>query len=219
VTRSAAKVIPLPRKASKEVRRQQIIEATIETLAKRGIAQTTLSDVAATAGVSHGLIIFHFQSKDNLLSETLKSLSEEYQANWQSALAAAPTHPAAQLNALIRADFEPRICDPKKLIAWCAFWGEVQSRPLYQERHGANDEKYIAMLEDICAKLIAEAGYDFPAARAARVLRVTSEGTWLDLMSMRAPYSLKEALKTVYLAASVLFPKYFTSDGLKPSLD
>ena len=34
------------RKASKEMRRQQLIEATIDSLAKRGYAETTMADVA-----------------------------------------------------------------------------------------------------------------------------------------------------------------------------
>lgn len=211
--RSTAHDQPIRRKASKEIRRQQLIDATIDTIAKRGIAQTTLSDVAAAAGVSHGLVIFHFQSKDNLLSETLNHLSAEYRANWQAALALAPATPAAQLAALIRADFEPHICDRKKLITWCAFWGEAQSRPLYQERHGANDEAYIALLEELCGKLIAEGGYELEPTRAARVVRVTGEGTWLDLLSMPTPYSAEEAMRTVFLSVSSLFPKHFAADG------
>ncbi len=210
----AEKIVPLPRKASKEVRRQQIIDATIETLATRGIAQATLSDVAAAAGISHGLVIFHFQSKDNLLAETLNHMSQEYRQNWMSALEAAPKQAAHQLDALIRADFNPVVCDPKKLIAWCAFWGEAQSRPFYQEHNGANDDSYIQMLDDICARLIAEGGYDLDAKRAARVVRVTGEGTWLDLLSMKSPYSTEEALRTVYLTTAVLFPKHFSQGGL-----
>ncbi|HTO33990.1 MAG TPA: TetR family transcriptional regulator, partial [Pararhizobium sp.] len=38
------------RKASQETRRQQLIEATIDSLAKRGYAETTLADVANGAG-------------------------------------------------------------------------------------------------------------------------------------------------------------------------
>ncbi|HEX3217144.1 MAG TPA: TetR family transcriptional regulator, partial [Aestuariivirgaceae bacterium] len=48
-------LVPLssgPRKASTEVRRQQLIEATIDILARRGYAATTLADVARTAGLS-----------------------------------------------------------------------------------------------------------------------------------------------------------------------
>ena len=67
-----------PRKASRESRREQLIEATIETIAANGLSRTTLTEVANAAGLSHGLVNFHFQSKDRLLAETLLYLSEEY---------------------------------------------------------------------------------------------------------------------------------------------
>ena len=40
------------RKASKETRRQQLIEATIDSLARRGYSETTMADVADGAGLS-----------------------------------------------------------------------------------------------------------------------------------------------------------------------
>ena len=98
-----------PRKASREARRQQFIEATIATLARNGYARTTLTEVAATAGLSHGLIIFHFQTKEQLLTETLLFLAREYRDNWMRALEAAPASAAARLEAMIRADFEESV--------------------------------------------------------------------------------------------------------------
>ena len=68
------------RKASKEVRRHQLIEATIDTLARKGYAALTLADVAKTAGLSVGIVNFHFDTKEKLLVETLKYLAEQYRA-------------------------------------------------------------------------------------------------------------------------------------------
>ncbi|MBI2718100.1 MAG: TetR/AcrR family transcriptional regulator [Rhizobiales bacterium] len=222
MNRTAAEpaAIALPRKASREHRRQQLIDATIESLARRGYAQTTMTDVAVTAGVSHGLVNFHFDTKEKLLTETLLYLAEEYRDNWLAALAAAPADPAAQLDALIVADFNERICTPSKLVAWCAFWAEAQSRPIYQEKCGANDLAYIRNLEEICARLVAAGNYRHSPQRVARVLRVTAEGTWLDLLSMIEPYSRDEALRTVYACAAAFFPDHFDEAGLrKPSVD
>ncbi len=205
---------PTRRKQSREERRSQLIEATIETIALRGYARTTLSEVARTAGLSHGLVNFHFETKEKLLEETLAFLAEEYRENWQAALAAAAPEPASQLDALIRADFEPAICTPSRLSAWCAFWGEAQSRPLYQERYGANDEAYNRNMEQICARLIATGGYSGSAERTARVVRVTVEGVWLDMMTMRDPYPREEGLRTVHTCAAAFFPRHFSEDGL-----
>lgn len=204
----------LPRKASREHRRQQLIDATIETLARRGYAQTTLTDVALTAGLSHGLVNFHFETKEKLLTETLLFLAAEYRENWTSALAAVPSSPAAQLNAMLMADFNEKICTQSKLTAWCAFWGEAQSRPIYQEMCGSNDVEYISVLEGICARLIAEEGYNLDAVQVARLLRVTVAGLWLDLQTMASPHAREEAARTVHVCATAFFPKHFHGSDL-----
>jgi len=205
-----------PRKASRASRREQLIEATIEEVAERGLSRTTLAGVAARAGVAHGLVNFHFATKDRLLAETLLFLAEEYRQNWTAALARVPADdPAAQLDALIAADFDPAITTESRLAAWCAFWGEAQSRPLYQAQCGSNDTAYIAMMEEICARLIAEGGYPHHPGRAARVVRVTVEGIWLDRITMSDPYPPAEALRTIHTCTAALFPRHFAESGLR----
>ena len=205
-----------PRKASPAVRREQLIEATIEVLAKRGLSRTRTAEVAARAGVAYGLVNFHFRTKDTLLSETLTYLADEYRQNWTDALEEVPPDdPARQLQALIEADFSPPVFTPARLAAWCAFWGEAQSRPMYQAQCGSNDRAYFLMLERICAQLIELGGYALNATRAARILRVTMEGTWLDLITMTEPYSGNEAKATIFTCAAALFPEHFTEHGLK----
>lgn len=202
-----------PRKQSRDTRRVQLIEATIETLAEMGYARTTLTAVARRAGLSHGLVNFHFETKEKLLTETMLYLAEEYRQNWTAALDAAGPSAAERLDAMLRADFNPAICTPARLAAWCSFWGEAQSRPLYQEACGSNDDAYNLRLEQACAALIAEGGYAHNAARAARVLRVTTEGVWLDLMTMTRPYGRDEALATLMTCAGAFFPRHFSERG------
>ena len=205
--------VPLQRKISRDVRRQQLIAATMRVLSRKGYSQTTLSDVAAEAGVSHGLVNFHFESKEKLLSETLLFMAEEYRQNWRAALAAAGDRPADRLAAMLAADFNDTICTQESIACWCAFWGEVQSRPIYQQECSSNDNIYIAELESICANIIADGGYPLDPARTARALRFTSEGLWNDMLSMKEPYTRDEALKTLFALATVFFPRHFTPEG------
>jgi TetR/AcrR family transcriptional repressor of bet genes len=202
------------RKASREFRREQLIDATITTLARRGLSQTTLSDVARTAGVSHGLLNFHFTTKERLLAEALSHLSMEHRETWEAALREAPAQPAPQLNALIMAEFSEKHFSHDKLSAWSAFWGEAQSRPLYLEQCGENDRAYIEVFERVCGDLVAEGGYTLDVSLAARVLRLTIEGVWLELTLSAKPYSLEEARATAYFCAATLFPRHFTPQGL-----
>jgi TetR/AcrR family transcriptional repressor of bet genes len=199
---------------SREARRTQLIEATIDTIAARGYSRTTLTEVARTAGLSHGLVLFHFDTKEKLLAETLMYLAEEYRRNWQTALSVVDSDPARQLNALIEADFNPAICTPARLAAWCAFWGEAQSRPLYQEAAAAWDDAYNRQLESICARLSDLGGYGRDAAQMARIIRLTIEGVWLDMMTMATPYTREEGLVTVRTCAALCFPGHFDATGL-----
>ncbi|MFN3824558.1 MAG: TetR/AcrR family transcriptional regulator [Pseudorhodobacter sp.] len=201
------------RKQSREARRGQLIEATIETLATRGYARTTLGEVARVAGLSHGLANFHFETKEKLLAATLDHLAEEYRQNWQTALDQAEPDAPSRIAAFLRADFNPEICTPHRLSAWCAFWGEAQSRPMYQDHCGSNDADYNSKLEGECARMNSEFGYDRDPVRAARVMRVTVEGVWLDLMTMRTPYSQAEAMATVWTCAAAFYPRHFGPDG------
>ncbi|MEO8244144.1 MAG: TetR family transcriptional regulator [bacterium] len=209
-----AEASPPPRKMSRATRRQQLIDATIEVLALRGFARTTLTEVARTAGLSHGLVNFHFESKEKLLTETLLYMTEEYRENWMRYLAEAGPDAAQQLDALLRADLDPAICTPSRLMAWLAFWGETQGLPLYQERAGENDSRYIQMMEEICGRLMTEGGYHGHVQRVARVLRVTTEGVWLDMMTMTTPYDITESQATIYAGAAAFFPRHFGPEGL-----
>lgn len=202
------------RKESREVRRDQLIEATIATIAQRGFAQTTVTDVANAAGVSHGLVIFHFGSKEKLYGETLRFMSETYRRAWVAALAAAPADPAAQLSAIIDVNFGDAVCAPHWLSAWLSFWMESQSRPLYLEICNNDDVAYLHAVEGICARLIEDYGYTLDPVRTARMIRLTIEAVWVDLMFPIEAYGIAEAKATVHFCAATLFPRHFDSSGL-----
>ena len=54
-----------------EISREQVLDAAIDVLAKRGIAATSVQDIADGAGLSKGAVHYHFESKDELLREVL----------------------------------------------------------------------------------------------------------------------------------------------------
>lgn len=198
-----------PRTLGRDERRQQLINATITMIAESGFSRTTLTGVAERAGVSHGLVLFHFKSKDQLLTETLDYLAEEYRSNWQTAFRSAGERPEEKILALTRADFNEMICTPAKLAAWCAFWGESQSRPLYQARCGANDAHYNNTLVSLCAEMNTRYGYTHDPQRTGRLLRIMTEGVWLDLMTLEVPYSVEEAFQTAMQGIRAIYPRHF----------
>ncbi len=93
----------------------------MRVLARKGFLQTTLESIVAEAGVSNGLVNFHFESKEKLLTATLLFMADEYRQNWSSALLDAGDVPAEKLAALLQADFNDVICTPERLACWCSF--------------------------------------------------------------------------------------------------
>ncbi|MER9755456.1 transcriptional regulator BetI [Mesorhizobium sp. M0166] len=186
------------RKASKETRQLQLIEATIDSLAKRGFSETTMADVADGAGLSRGIVNFHFESKEKLLVATLQYMYDEYSAHWRSALQKAGDDPARQLQALVAADFDRSICNKRKLAAWCAFWGEAKSRPKYQALSSARDAIYQHIFIDLCAAL-----------QRALALSAMLDGLWLRLMMGTEDTTRETALQAANEFLSAAFPKHY----------
>lgn len=56
--------------------RSQILEAAQKAFYDRGVARTTLADIATLAGVTRGAIYWHFNNKAELLQAILDSLHE-----------------------------------------------------------------------------------------------------------------------------------------------
>lgn len=55
------------RRPTRSQTRRQLLDAAVEVFARRGIANTSLSDIAAAAGLTKGAVYSNFASKDELL--------------------------------------------------------------------------------------------------------------------------------------------------------
>ena len=64
-------------KQSKD-RHQEILEAAARVITDRGLGETRISDIAERCGVSPGLILYYFESKDRLLVEALTYANDKY---------------------------------------------------------------------------------------------------------------------------------------------
>jgi AcrR family transcriptional regulator len=68
-------------------RRSQLVDATIEVMARKGWQHTSISEVTKQAGVSRGLASYHFKDKADLLSAVLAQCREQFNAAVISATA------------------------------------------------------------------------------------------------------------------------------------
>ncbi|MFZ0501383.1 MAG: TetR/AcrR family transcriptional regulator [Steroidobacteraceae bacterium] len=69
-------------------RKQELLEATIIYLLEHGLAELSLRPLAAAAGTSARLLIYHFGSKERLLVEVLETLQRRLRASFAEVLAA-----------------------------------------------------------------------------------------------------------------------------------
>ncbi len=197
------------RTASKEVRRQQLIKATIRCISKRGLSETTMAEVAHEAGLSQGIINLHFQSKEKLLLETLRFIADDYKAAWERALEKAGPHAADRIKALVALDFSSRICERKKLAVWFAFWGEAKSRPTYARLCAERDRQYDNKMVSLCRELAEEGGYDLDAEAIARGLSAMMEGLWLDVLVGHEDLDRERAHQICLKLLGTAFPHHF----------
>ncbi len=207
---TSARTKSRPRTASKEERREQLIKATIRSVARHGLPDTTTAVVAKEAGLSQGLINLHFKSKDRLLAATLRYLADEYRQAWERALAASGPSAAERLAAVIGVDFDKSVCHRNKLAVWFAFWGETKSRPTYRKLCAERDREYTEMLTQLCARIIAEGAYDGPDGRTlATGLSAMTEGLWLDLLMTPEAMDRERASEICFAYLARLFPRHF----------
>jgi AcrR family transcriptional regulator len=72
-------------------RRTQIIECAIETLATVGYAHASLAQIAERAGISKGVIVYYFGSKEELFEQVVKEIYSAGGNFMRSQIEAQPT--------------------------------------------------------------------------------------------------------------------------------
>ena len=197
------------RTASKEVRRNQLIEATIESIAKHGISGTTTNTVTKLAGLSMGLVNFHFTSKENLFEETLRYLAEEHRALWRKSVKKKSTSAAERLLAIVDAEFHPKVCNRKKLTVWTAFYGEAGYRKSYRRIMSDIDTERWQSSANLCQEIIDDGDYpDVDAKEVADTLEGLFDGFCLNILIYPGEFTREDAKDRVRSFLAVTFPQH-----------
>jgi len=148
------------RKLRGQESRSHILQSAITSIAQLGLGNLTLDRVAEQAGISRGLVVFHFKSKSRLLEEVLNFLGKQYADGWYAVLNRDSESALEKLLQL--ADFDIQFCyqHPQYVAAWLAFWGEARGNLLYHNLSLPRDERYASELEQLLAAMIAESRQD-----------------------------------------------------------
>ena len=210
VNSTALKQEPGKRTATTTERQQQLIQATILSIANHGLSDTTVATVAREAGLSQGIVNLHFQSKDRLLVETLRHVADEYKATWEKALEEAGPDHGDQLEALVYVDFNKAVFDRNKIAVWFAFWSETKSQPTSRRLCAERDRRYDNKLRELVGAIIEEGQYvGLDPDTVTEGLSAMSAGLWLDLLVSPRSMSRQKAKRACRTWLAGLFPRHF----------
>src|SRR5437899_808394 len=109
-------------------RHQEILEAAARVITDRGLAETRISDIAERCGVSPGLILYYFESKDRLLVEALTHANDQFYLRLSRELRRTPSV-KEQLVRVIELSVPGLLPEFERLDEW-ALWVEIWVRAL-----------------------------------------------------------------------------------------
>lgn len=152
------------------MRREEILAAAAAAVARRGFAGTRVADVAADLGVSSGLLFYHFESKERLLSEAFGYSAERDLQRLDRAVGRRGSA-VSRLRAVLRL-YQPSGHAPGWTLDIEA-WAEALRTPEIREASRALDRRWRAAIEQVVRDGVAarEFRVDDPAEA---VLRITT---------------------------------------------
>ncbi len=104
-----------------QARRRQIVDTAIRTIAARGFSKSSLAEIAREAGISKGVISYHFAGKSELVEAILARLLHE-PAEFIKARVEAHGKFADKLRAYIRANFEHMKANRNHYVVLVDLW-------------------------------------------------------------------------------------------------
>jgi AcrR family transcriptional regulator len=181
-----------------EVRRRQLIDATLQCLAEFGHAGTSVRAVCARAGVSPGLVTHHFEGIDDLIAAAYAHVGELVAGTLDAAMTAAGSDPLARLRAFINASFQQPVLDSDLLAVWLAFWSLVRRDAEIRKIHALIYGDYRRALEALVGELTRQHGLDLDIRLTVLGFTAMMDGLWLELCLDPTSFTSEEALRIAH---------------------
>jgi TetR/AcrR family transcriptional regulator, transcriptional repressor of bet genes len=186
-------------RAAPDVRREQILRAAFEVAAREGIGNLTVRAVAAEAGLSHALVLFHFQRKERLIHDLLDWLIETTAAlDVRDEVARLP-RALDRLHALLQEEMARLSRDPRRTRLFLEYWALGARHPEIRVRIGAELERYRAAFRTSMAELLLAEPEAFPGVTADGLAAVAV--SWIHGCAVQALVDPDHFDTEQYLAA------------------
>jgi len=159
-----------------QIRKQELTEAAWQVLQECGLAGTTLARVAEAAGVSKGIVLHYFNSKDELMEAAMRRANAALRDEVSRRLKTAAT-PHDRIIAVIEGNFAETFFRPEVCHAWLAFCAEVPRNRQYARLQTAIHARMRSNLLSGLRHLLSSA----EAEAAAYGITALIDGLWLRL--------------------------------------
>jgi AcrR family transcriptional regulator len=173
-------------------RREAIVDAALAVASRKGLAATTVRDVAAEMGTSSGLIHHYFDSMDEVLAAAFEKVAAADLAETEAMLEGGD--PKTVLAGFLRS-YAP-VGDDWAFQLWLDAWAEAARRPVLREASSRLNLGWAALVERAIREGVRDGTFrsDDPSAAAWRILsvidglalQVVAHGTILDRTDMLA---------------------------------
>lgn len=181
----------MPKVGMREVRRAQLIDATLHTIDEAGLSGTTLALVAQRANISTGIVSHYFGDKNGLIEATMRHVLRDLWAATARRRTAAKTDPRSRLRAVVAANFDVSQISAPVMKTWLAFWSQSMHEPSLKRLQHVNTRR-------LYSNLCAEFGKAMPRAaarRSASGLAAMIDGLWLRGALSGEPFDTKAAIR------------------------
>ncbi|WP_417454629.1 choline-responsive transcriptional repressor BetI [Kiloniella sp.] len=189
---SQIKVFQMKRRTIVEIRKQELIEASFELLQELGIKGASLSQVAARAGVSKGIVLHYFKSKESLIESTMRYANALLRDEVIELLKTAHS-PRERIQAVIDGNFSPKFFKPEIAHAWLALCSEVPHIESFERVQNAIHRRMHSNLVSALREIIP----DEDAESLAIGISTFIDGLWLRLGLSMGRINREEALTQI----------------------
>ena len=159
-------------------RQERILEAVVDLLAHEGISGVSMRAVARRAGVSLGLVNYHFEDKTSLIASALHRVEEQDLAMVEPDRALPPEE---RLRTALRRVAEPEFLTTEYLSLRLQLWALARAHEDFEQINTEAQKRYRAGI----ARLIRDARPELSRAecnRRAADIDVVQNGVWLTAL-------------------------------------
>jgi len=163
--------MPGPR-ATEAERKEQILQAAVRAAATEGLESVSTRKVAAEAGLSHGLVFFHFRTRQALLVALLDWLVDQMAIPAIGDDVLRLRSPLERLLTVLRREIARVLADRRRVELFFAFWVMGMHQPDVRQRIRQALERYRALFRPMAEELIASEPRRFAGTTADSIAAI-----------------------------------------------